>query len=78
MESADLGQSNDAALRRGLDGARLGSILLEGEMGARAVVVAEVALQTTTEVSFIQHDDVVEELAADGPDHAFDEGILPR
>src|SRR3989441_8316285 len=46
-------------------------------MRARAVVVAEVAVQTTTEVSLIQHDHMVEELAADGADHAFDEGILP-
>ncbi len=77
VESADLGQGNDASLRGWLDGARLGSILLEREMRARAVVVAEVAVQTTTEVSLIQHDHMVEELAADGADHAFDEGILP-
>jgi hypothetical protein len=47
-------------------------------MRARAVVVAQVAVQATTEVSLIQDDHVVEELAADGADHAFDEGILPR
>jgi hypothetical protein len=47
-------------------------------MGARAVVVAQVAVQATTEVSLIQDDHVVEELAADGADHALDEGILPR
>ena len=77
VESADLGQCNDAPLRGWLDGARLGSILLEREMRARAVVVADVAVQTATEVSLIQDDHVVEELAADGADHAFDEGILP-
>src|SRR5438445_12473052 len=77
VESADLGQGNDASLRGWLEGARLGSILLEREMRARAVVVAEVAVQTTTEVSLFQHDHMVEELAADGADHAFDEGILP-
>ena len=32
VESADLGQCNDAPLRRWLDGARLGSILPEREM----------------------------------------------
>src|SRR5882762_5538827 len=47
-------------------------------MRARAVVVAQVAVQATTEVSLIQDDHVVEEFAADGADHAFDEGILPR
>jgi len=65
------------ALRGWLDGARLGSILLEREMRARAVVVADVAVQTATEVSLIQDDHMVEELAADGADHAFDQGILP-
>src|SRR5467141_4126159 len=77
VESADLRQGKDASLRGWLNGARLGSILLECEMRAGAVVVAEVAAQTTTEVSLIQDDHVVEELAADGADHAFDEGILP-
>ena len=77
VESADLGQGNDAPLLGRLDGARLGSILLEREMRTRAVVVAEVVVQTTTEVSLIQDDHVVEELAADAADHAFDEGILP-
>src|SRR6267143_6622273 len=77
VESADLGHGNDASLLGWLDSARLGSVLLEREMRARAVIVAEVAVQTTTEVSLIQADHVVEELAADGVDHAFDEGILP-
>ena len=77
VESADLGQRNDAAVLGQLDGAWLGRILLEREVRPRAVVVAEVAVQTTTEVSLIQDDHVVEELAADGADHPFDEGILP-
>jgi hypothetical protein len=77
MESADLGQGNDAPPLAQLDSPRLGSILLEPEVRARAVVVAQVALQATTEVSLIQDDHVVEELAADGADHAFHEGILP-
>jgi len=34
MESADLGQRNDAALLGSLNGARVGRILPEGEMGA--------------------------------------------
>ncbi len=34
MESADLGQRNDATLLGWLNGARLGRILLECEMGA--------------------------------------------
>src|SRR6266851_4303460 len=77
MESADLGQRNDAAVLRWLDGARLRRILLEREMGARAVVVEEVAAQTTTEVSLVQDDDLVEQFAAEGANDAFGEGVLP-
>ncbi len=35
MESADLGKRNDPALLMSLNGARLGRVLLEGEVGAR-------------------------------------------
>ena len=77
VESADLGQGKDASLRGWLSGARLGSILLECEMRAGTVVVAQVAAQMTTKVSLIQDDHVVEELATNGADHAFDEGTLP-
>ncbi len=75
MESADLGQRNDAALLGWLNGARLGRILLECEMGARAVVIEEVAAQTTTEVSLVEDNHVVEKLAAEGTNHAFGEGV---
>ena len=75
VESADLGQGKDASLRGWLNGARLGSILLECEMRAGTVVVAQVAAQMTTKVSLIQDDHVVEELATNGADHAFAEGI---
>ena len=77
MEAADVGQGNDAAVLGWLDGARLGCILVEREMRPRAVVVAEVAVQTTTEMSLVQDDHVVEKLAADGADHALREGVLP-
>jgi len=43
----------------------------------RGVIVAEV-IATTTEVSFVQHDHVVEEFAPDGSDHALSERVLPR
>src|SRR5712692_10527748 len=77
MESADLGQRDDGAMRRWLDRARLGRLLLEGEVSARPVVVPEVGSETTTEVSLVQDDEVVEKLTADGADHAFVEGVLP-
>src|SRR5216684_4991671 len=77
VESADLGQGNDAAVIGRLDGAWLGRILVEREVRPRAVVVAEVVAQTTAEVLLVEDDDVVEELATDGADHALGEGVLP-
>ena len=77
MESADLGQRTAAALLGWLNGARLGRILLEHEMGARAVVVAEVAAQTTTEVSLIEDNHVVEQFVSDGANDSLGERILP-
>ncbi len=61
-----------------LDRARLGRVLVESEVRARGVVVAEVAAQTLSQVSLVEDDYVVEDLAADGANHALDEGVLPR
>ena len=38
MESADLGQRNDAAILRWLNGARLGCILIECEVDDQAII----------------------------------------
>src|SRR6266851_1089824 len=77
VESTDVGQGNDAAVLGWLDGARLRHILLEREVGARAVVVAEVAAQTRSKVCLVQDDEVVEKLAADGAAHSLGERVLP-
>src|SRR5258708_39044094 len=77
MESADLGQRDDAALRRWLDGARLGRILLEGEGSARPVVVPEVGSETTTEVPLVEDNHLVEQFASDGANDALGERVLP-
>src|SRR2546425_1594760 len=77
VEATDLGQGDHAAVLRWLDRARLWCILLEREVRPRAVVVGQVALQTTSQMSLVQDDDVVEKLAAEGADDSFGEGILP-
>ena len=58
VESANLRQGYDIAEFGWLDSAWRGRVLLESEMRARAVVVAEVAAKTTTEVSLVQDDHV--------------------
>ena len=78
VESANLRQGYDIAELGWLDSAWRGRVLLESEMRARAVVVAEVAAKTTAEVSLVQDDHVVEEFAPDRADHTLGEGVLPR
>ena len=77
VESADLGQGDDGSLRRWLDCARLRRVLLESEMRARRVVVAEIIAKTATQVSLVYNNHVIEELAADRTDQALGKGILP-
>jgi len=65
VKAAEEGQGDDAAMIRWLDRARFGRVLVESEVRARGVVVAEVAAQTLSQVSLVEDDDVVEDLAAD-------------
>src|SRR3989442_3206298 len=78
VESADLRHCHDIAALGWLDRAWLGRVFPESEMRARGVIVAEAIAKATTEVSFVQHDHVVEEFAPDGSDHALSEWVLPR
>jgi hypothetical protein len=78
VESADLRQRNDLTMRWRLDSTRFRRVFVESQVRARAVIVAEVIAKTTPQVSLIEDDDVVEEFASDGTDHALGEGILPR
>ena len=50
VESAHLRHRNNGAVFGWLHGARLGRVFLERQMRTRAVIVAEVAAQTTTQV----------------------------
>ena len=78
VESSDLRKRNDLAMRGRLDGTRLRRVFGESQVRTRVVVVAEVIAKTTTQVSLVEDDDVVEEFASDGADHALGEGVLPR
>jgi hypothetical protein len=78
MEPADHGCLDDPALVEVLHESRLRGVLVEGEVGAGLVVVDEVLAQQATQVGLVQHDHMVEALAAQGPDEALDIGILPR
>jgi transposase len=75
VQAADFGSHHDAAGR--LDGAFHRSILAEREVRARPLVVRDVGPKDSTKMPLIEDDDVVQTLAADRADDAFDVGILP-
>ena len=65
-------------MRWRLDSTRFRRVFVKSQVRARAVIVAKVIAETTPQVSLVEDDDVVEEFASDGTDHALGEGILPR
>jgi hypothetical protein len=73
VQTADFGSAHDAAGR--LDGAFHWSILAEREVRARPLVVRDVGPKDSTKMPLIEDDDVVQTLAADRADDAFDVGI---
>ena len=56
----------------------LRGVLAQGEVGPDAMVVGKVVSQQATQVGLVQHDHMVEALAAQGPNEAFHVRILPR
>jgi hypothetical protein len=78
MEAADHGCLDDPALIAALHRSGLWGVLGEGEVCSGTVVVDEVVAQQATQVGRVEHHDVIEALAAQGADEAFDIGILPR
>jgi hypothetical protein len=75
VQTADFRSHHDAAGR--LDGACQWSILAEREVRARPLVVRDVGPKDSTKMPLLEDDDVVQTLAADRADDAFDVGILP-
>ena len=76
VEAADFGPRHDSSGAGLIDGACLGRVLAEREVRSRVLVVRDVRSKHTPEMSLIEDDDVVKTLATDGPDDAFDVGIL--
>ena len=75
VQTADFGSHRDAA--GPLDGAFHRRILAEREVRARPLVARDVRPKDSTKMPLIDDDDVVQTLAADRADDAFDVGILP-
>jgi hypothetical protein len=67
MKSADLGNRNDAPARWLLHFAPIGAVVVEGLMRAGGVVVGEIPTQQTSEMPFVDHNDVIEAFASIDP-----------
>jgi hypothetical protein len=78
VEATDLKLGHDLPLARWLDFTRPGSVAVQGLVGPGVVVVREVLTENPPQVSFAQHEDVVEALPPDRSDQAFDERIRVR
>jgi hypothetical protein len=76
-QAADFGKLDDLPCHRELDRPEVGRVLVERKMGARSVVVSEIADQDTAEVSLAEDEHVIQALAPDRADEPLREGILP-
>jgi hypothetical protein len=68
LKAAEAGKGDDGTYLRRLDRPVVRGVLREGEMRAILVVPGLELSEQPSRVSFTDHDDAIEELAADGPD----------
>ena len=77
VQTAHLGERDDLAILRTLHWSWFRGIFVQAQMGPTQVVVGKVGFEQAVQVSFIEHDDVVQALAADRADQPFDVRRLP-
>src|SRR5262245_16193223 len=78
MKATDPRDRNEAPARWSLHLASMGAVIVEGLMRAGGVVVREITAQQTSEMPFVDHNDVIKAFPSNRPDDALGEGILPR
>ena len=76
MQTAHLREGDNLACRGRLDGARLQTILVEGQMGSGTVMILKIARQDVPQVTLVEDDDVIQTFATDRANDALDEGVL--
>src|ERR1035441_4085481 len=72
MQSAQPRQFDDVAVVGWFDRARVWRVLIQCPVSSVSVIVVEIAIQTPAEVMLAEHNDVVQALAPDGSNQAFD------
>ena len=78
VQATDFGKLHDLPRRRELDRPEVRRVLVEGEVGARLMVIGEVAGQDAAEVALAEDEYVIQALTPDRADESFRERILPR
>jgi hypothetical protein len=76
MQTREVRDRDDVAVAL-LDDPRRWRVAIEGQVGARLVVIGRVSTQHPGKVAFTERDDVVGAVASDRSDHALGEGVLP-
>jgi len=78
VQAANFWTPYDLAGQGVLDGPDVGGVLVEREVRASPMIVADVAGQDATQVSLPEDEDMIQALAPDRADAPLREGILPR
>jgi hypothetical protein len=78
VQAADFGKPYDLPRRRELDRPEVRRVLVEREVGARLMVIGEVAGQDAAEVALAENKHVIQALAPDRSDESLRERVLPR
>jgi hypothetical protein len=76
MQAADLRRDDDLA-GSGTRRPAVRGVFAQAEMRAAPMVVGEIRAKHAAEMPVVEDDHVVQTLAANGADHAFDVRILP-
>ena len=78
MQAADSRNLDHVAKRGRLDGSADRCIFLQRQMRAATFVICEIIPQDPSQSTLIEHDNVIQTFASNGPDQALHVGILPR
>jgi len=77
VKTADLRELDHPALLRGMHGTGLRRIFVQRQVRPGSIKVAQEAPNDPSQVSFAEHDDVIEALPAEGPDYSLHIRGLP-
>ena len=78
MEATHLANRDDLSGGDWFDRSRVGRVFAQSEMGPAPMVIVDMSRQDTTQLRRVDHDHVVQTLAAEGADQSLHIRVLPR